>query len=428
MKASTSKVSPRRRKTPTASLPDRARPKGVRKGRAQVGPPEPRSIPLSSEQRVLRSLLLAWFDRHQRDLPWRRTRDPYAIWLSEVMLQQTQVQTVIPYWQRFLERFPTVIDLAEAPQDDVLSLWRGLGYYSRARNLHLAAKAISQRGAFPQTAEELGKLPGFGRYTAGAVASIGFGEAAPIVDGNVARVFARLFLVEGAPGEREREKALWALAEQWVVGPRPGDWNQALMELGALICRPESPTCLLCPLRDQCGALQAGRVAELPPVRVRAARKRLELLVAVWRDGDKVLLARRAGGGLFGGLWELPSVEASTEGAGHLPEDSRAEPAARERAGDAVDSAPLRALLGKVEVDPELCRVQRTLTHRDLVMRLHPVRGRRPPTALEGYDALCWATPLESAQLGMSTAMHKAILAASGTAPKAERTPRQPKR
>ncbi|MDQ3265105.1 MAG: A/G-specific adenine glycosylase [Myxococcota bacterium] len=363
--------------------------------------PEPRSVPLSSSEAVLRSLLLAWFDRHQRDLPWRRTRDPYAIWLSEVMLQQTRVQTVIPYWQRFLERFPTVNDLAEAPQDDVLSLWRGLGYYSRARNLHLAAKAISQQGSFPRTAEELGKLPGFGRYTAGAVASIGFGEAAPVVDGNVARVFARLFLVEGAPGERDREKALWSLAEQWVVGPRPGDWNQALMELGALICRPEAPTCLICPLRDRCGALQAGRVAELPPVRVRAARKRLELLVAVWRDGDKVLLARRAGGGLFGGLWELPSAEAITQ-----------------------DPAPLRALLGKVEVDPELCRVQRTLTHRDLVLRLHPVQGPRAPSDLEGYDALCWASPLESAQLGMSTAMHKALLAASEAAPAAERVPR----
>lgn len=340
---------------------------------------------------AIRRDLLAWFDRHQRDLPWRRTRDAYAIWLSEVMLQQTQVQTVIPYWERFLARFPTVTSLAEAPLDDVLSLWRGLGYYSRARNLHRAAQEIAKRGAaLPRTAAELLELPGFGRYTAGAVASIAYGEPAPIVDGNVARVFARLFVIEGAPGDRERERALWARAEELVAGPRPGDWNQALMELGALICRPEAPACLLCPVREHCGALNAGRVAELPPVRVRAARKSLDLLVGVWREDDRILLARREGGGLFGGLWELPSIETGSE----------------------RDPAPLASLFGAhAAIHAEFARVKRTLTHRDLTLRLHLVRGRRRPKVLTGYDAIRLVTREEAATLGMSTAMQHALKA-----------------
>jgi A/G-specific adenine glycosylase len=198
----------------------------------------------------LRAALLAWFDRNRRELPWRRTRDPYAIWLSEVMLQQTQVATVIPYWERFLARFPTVTALAEAPLDEVLSLWSGLGYYSRARNLHRAANEVVARhgGALPASHAALLALPGFGRYTAGAVASIAFGLPEPLVDGNVARVFSRACAIEGAPGDREREKKLWAEAARWVQGERPGELNQALMELGATVCTARSPRCGLCPL------------------------------------------------------------------------------------------------------------------------------------------------------------------------------------
>jgi len=375
-------------KKPVAPLP--AKKRQASRGATRIAAGLARSEGLAPQEQALRAELLTWFDRHQRPLPWRRSRDPYGIWLSEVMLQQTQVQTVIPYWHRFLERFPTVHALANAPVDDVLSLWRGLGYYSRARNLHLAAKAISALGSFPRTATQLLELPGFGRYTAGAVASIGFGEAAPIVDGNVARVFSRLFLVEGVPGDRAREKTLWSLAEKWVQGPDPGNWNQALMELGALVCRPEAPSCLLCPVRSRCGALREARVDSLPPPRVRAARKRLELLVAVWRRGEQVLLARRSGRGLFGGLWELPSVSPAGE-----------------------DASPLRELLGEVKVAPELCRVERTLTHRDLVLRLHLVTGSGEPQRLEGYDAIRWTSVAESTTLGMSTAMQKALVAAA---------------
>jgi A/G-specific adenine glycosylase len=348
---------------------------------------------------VLRAELLAWFDRHQRDLPWRNTADPYAIWLSEVMLQQTQVSTVVPYWRRFLERFPTVRALAAAPLPDVLALWRGLGYYSRARHLHRAAQEITTQhgGRLPSTAAELLELPGFGRYTAGAVASIAFGEAAPLVDGNVARVLSRLFVIEGAPGDRAREAKLWELAEGLVAGERPGAWNQALMELGATVCRPEKPTCLLCPVRAHCGALAQGRVDELPPPRQRAAPKRLALGVAVWERRGRFLLARREESGLFGGLWELPSVP--------LRASTRALANTFARIG-------LRLTLGE-----SLGVVRRTLTHRALELHLFRANGRAMPRKALEYRELRWASLAEADALGMSTAMEKALeLAAAQSA------------
>nr|QKW93643.1 adenine DNA glycosylase [Vitiosangium cumulatum] len=345
----------------------------------------------------LRSRLLEWYDRQKRDLPWRRTRDPYAIWLSEVMLQQTQVATVIPYWERFLQRFPTVEALAAAPLPDVLATWRGLGYYSRARNLHRAAQEVVARfgGRLPSTAAELLTLPGFGRYTSGAVASIAFGEPAPLVDGNVARVLSRLFEVEGAPGDRAREAKLWALATELVHGERPGDFNQALMEHGATVCRPESPLCLLCPVREVCLAYHHGRVDELPPAKVRAAPKRMTLAVAVWAHEGRLLLARRAEKGLFGGLWELPAAEVDDD------------------APDAESASRLAEALGAgVTVREHLGTVRRQLTHRALSLRLLRVTGRQHPTHAPAFRELRWCTPDEASSLGMSTAMHKALEAA----------------
>ena len=185
-------------------------------------------------RRDVRPQLLRWFDRSKRDLPWRKSNAPYGVWVSEVMLQQTQVERVVRYWTKFLERFPTVKSLAAAELKDVLGLWTGLGYYSRARNLHLASKELVLRfgGELPDSVDALLTLPGFGRYTAGAVASIAFELEAPLVDGNVARVLSRLLELDGVPGEKAREAALWAAAEVMVEGARPGDWNQALMELG----------------------------------------------------------------------------------------------------------------------------------------------------------------------------------------------------
>jgi A/G-specific adenine glycosylase len=340
----------------------------------------------------LRAALLAWFDRNRRELPWRRTRDPYAIWLSEVMLQQTQVATVIPYWERFLARFPTVTALAEAPLDEVLSLWSGLGYYSRARNLHRAANEVVARhgGALPASHAALLALPGFGRYTAGAVASIAFGLPEPLVDGNVARVFSRACAIEGAPGDREREKKLWAEAARWVQGERPGDLNQALMELGATVCRPEAPLCLLCPLVSGCRAHREDRIAELPPVRVRPPRKRLEVVAGVWRRGEALLLGKRRAKGLFGGLWELPCVEACEDPAEALSQ----------------------ALGCEVQLAQALGEVKRTLTHRDLTVKLFEVCGYGQPAAGNAYEDLRWVAAEALPGLGMSTAMSKALAVA----------------
>jgi A/G-specific adenine glycosylase len=330
--------------------------------------------------------LTAWFGRSQRPLPWRQTGDPYAVWVSEVMLQQTQVERVIPFYLAFLERFPTVEALARAPLDDVLARWRGLGYYARARALHAAARQVveAHRGQLPKTVEGLRTLPGFGRYTAGAVASIAFGVRAPIVDGNVARVLSRLFEVEGAPGEKAREARLWALAEGLVPARRPGDFNQALMELGATVCLPSRPLCLLCPVSRACGALRHGRVEELPPPRKAARRRRLELAVAVAQRRGAVLLARRPEGGLFGGLWELPCAEASQGGA-----------------------RGLERLLGPgAVVGPELVVVERTLTHRELVLRLHPTRlAGRLAAAPAPYTEWRWVARAAARRLGMSSAM-----------------------
>lgn len=334
----------------------------------------------------LRKALLKWFDRHQRDLPWRRTRDPYAIWVSEIMLQQTQVSTVIPYWERFLERFPGVHQLADAPLDDVLGLWRGLGYYSRARSLHRAAQSVvADHGAvWPSTAETLQALPGFGRYTAGAVASIAFGEEAPLVDGNVARVFSRLFLVEGEPGNKAREEKLWSYAEACVRGERPGDWNQALMELGATVCVKHEPLCLLCPVNTHCQARKAGREGELPPARQRAAPKAMRLYCAVARKGDQVLLGRRENSGLFGGLWELPS---------------------------STDLPDLKALLGsKGPVPVPLGKVERVLTHRKLTLELFSVTApTRLPKATPPYAQVKWVKLDALGALGISSAMQAAL-------------------
>jgi A/G-specific adenine glycosylase len=322
------------------------------------------------------SKLLRWFDRVRRDLPWRRTTDPYAIWISEVMLQQTQVVTVIPYFERFLRKFPTVTALAAASLPEVLSLWSGLGYYARARNLHLAAQAIvaHHEGRLPASVVELLELPGFGRYTAGAVASIAFGLQAPLVDGNVSRVLTRLYAID----DSKREKRIWQLAEQLVPAKRPGDFNQALMELGATICLPSRPLCLLCPLRTDCRAHAQGRVEQLPPRKERAARKGLQLAVAVCRRGPRLLVMRRDDGGLFGGLWELPSAA--------LP--------------------ALAALLGaKAIVGERLGTVTRTLTHRDLTLELWSAKAgavlKAPPS---GYQAVQWVTAGQLSSLGISSA------------------------
>lgn len=260
--------------------------------------------------------MLAWFAQAKRDLPWRRTRDAYAVWLSEVMLQQTRVDTVIPFYTRFLERFPSANALALASEEDVLALWSGLGYYRRARLLHAGAKAIAERhaGEVPRDAIARRALPGVGAYTAGAIGSIAFDLEEPLVDGNVARVLSRMHAIEAALGTKESEMQLWREANAWVKGETPGALNQALMELGALVCTPTSPRCDVCPWSSHCLAKQGDRVGSLPSPKVKKAPKELSVIALLVRDDEgRALLMRTQdsalGGELFKGLFNAPMVE-----------------------------------------------------------------------------------------------------------------------
>jgi A/G-specific adenine glycosylase len=246
--------------------------------------------------------LTAWQRRHGRhDLPWQATRDPYRIWLAEVMLQQTQVETVIPYYQRFLARFPNAASLAAATEDEVLQLWSGLGYYARGRNLHAAARVVAEQGGFPRSAAGLEALPGVGRSTAAAIAVFAFGRRAAILDGNVKRVLARRF---GVTGLEEQ----WRLAERLLPRRDLRTYTQALMDLGATVCTRSRPDCARCPVAKGCVARREGRIAELPAARV---RKPLPLKRASWfvySRGGEVLLERRPGAGVWGGLWTFPEA------------------------------------------------------------------------------------------------------------------------
>ena len=256
--------------------------------------------------------LIRWQRSHGRSgLPWQNSHDPYKVWLSEIMLQQTQVAAVIPYYGRFLERFPTIDALAAASEDEVLRLWSGLGYYARARNLHAAARAVVAQGRFPRTAEALAALPGVGRSTAAAIAAFAYGERAAILDGNVKRVLARCFGIEGWPGRREVEQRLWALAEELLPERGIASYTQGLMDLGATVCLKRTPACAQCPVRAACAARRADRVHEIPGPR---PRKPLPVKRATWlvllRSGE-VLLEKRPSRGIWGGLWSFPEKRRS---------------------------------------------------------------------------------------------------------------------
>ncbi len=256
--------------------------------------------------------VLVWFDQHGRhDLPWQANKTAYFTWLSEIMLQQTQVATVIPYFERFREQFPTVEALAAADQDEVLHLWTGLGYYARARNLHKTAKIISQdfAGQFPETVEGLEQLPGIGRSTAGAILSISTGKRAAILDGNVKRVLARYYAITGWPGTTENIKQLWRYAEQNTPTERVADYTQAMMDMGATLCTRSKPACLLCPLQKGCQAYMQGRANELPESKPKKAIPVKQTLMLLIRNEEgQVLLRQRPPTGIWGGLWSLPET------------------------------------------------------------------------------------------------------------------------
>jgi A/G-specific adenine glycosylase len=255
--------------------------------------------------------VLGWYAKHGRDLPWRRDRDPYRVWVSEVMLQQTTVAAVVPYYERFLARFPTVEALAEASEHDVMRLWEGLGYYSRARNMHAAARGIVSEhgGEFPRTAEELGALRGIGRYTAGAIASFAFDEPAPIVEANTVRLYSRLTGYRGDPRSTEGQKRLWAFAGRIVPKREAGRFNHALMDLGATVCTVKNPRCEDCPVRQNCRAFALGLQNEIPPPKNRPAPTDVNEAYVAVRKGDAYLLRRRAAGERWAGLWDFPRCE-----------------------------------------------------------------------------------------------------------------------
>ena len=320
------------------------------------------------------NLLLRWATRNLRDLPWRvEPREPYRVWVSEIMLQQTQAATVIPYFLRFMARFPTMQVLAQAPLDDVLKQWEGLGYYSRARNLHRAAQKVVCEfgGQLPDTAEELSKLPGIGRYTAGAIASLAFGCDAPVVDGNVKRVLARLYAIRGDVRAPKVERELWALAESNLPKGRAGRWNEAMMELGATLCTPRSPRCNECPLARVCRARALDIQDKVPE---RTAKKRTphyDVTAAVIRKRNRVLIAQRPLGGMLGGLWEFPGGK-------------------RER-GETLEEClqrEIREELGiEIEVGKLVTQVQHAYTHFRITLHAYEcrlVRGR--PRAVQVAD------------------------------------------
>ncbi|PYZ92413.1 A/G-specific adenine glycosylase [Salipaludibacillus keqinensis] len=260
--------------------------------------------------------LLAWYDENKRDLPWRKERDPYKIWVSEIMLQQTRVDTVIPYFQRFMDLFPTIHDLAEAEEETVLKAWEGLGYYSRARNLHQAVKEVSQSygGQVPKTEKEIGDLKGVGPYTAGAILSIAYNIPAPAVDGNVMRVLSRIYTIYDDISKASTRKTFESIVRELISQDRSSDFNQALMELGAMVCSPTNPSCLLCPVQNHCSAKAEGVQDVLPVKAKKKPPKKLKMKAVILRDHDgRILIERRPDTGLLAKLWQFPNIEAETE-------------------------------------------------------------------------------------------------------------------
>ena len=302
--------------------------------------------------------LLAWHKRHGRhDLPWQGTRDAYRIWVAEIMLQQTQVSAVIPYYRRFLERFPDIAALAGAPQDEVLRLWSGLGYYSRARNLQRAAQLVQEHhgGVFPRALEKIEALPGIGRSTAAAIAAFAYGARAAILDGNVKRVLARHFAVAGFPGEKRVENRLWQLAEAQLPARAIGRYTQAMMDLGATLCTRAKPACADCPLAQSCQALALARVRDFPAPRpAKAVPTRATHMLLLVRN-DELLLEKRPPSGIWGGLWSLPEIAARNKVRAHC----------RTHYGCSIATPQALVPLAhgfthfKLQIQPLLCRVEK---------------------------------------------------------------------
>lgn len=340
----------------------------------------------------VRRRLLAWYDANRRELPWRRTSDPYRIWVSEVMLQQTRVERVAGYFERFVQAFPTVGALADAPLEEVLRVWEGLGYYGRARSMHAAARVLvdAHGGELPRQPDALRALPGFGPYTSAAVASIAFGARVAAVDTNVRRVIARLGCIDGPAAAPVARAAVDRIAGELAAYARPGDVNQALMDLGAAVCQPRSPRCTDCPVAAACGAFERGDPERWPSPVARAARPRRREARAFVERGGRLLLVQRAATGRLGGYWELPGGE---PGPGESPDASVqrcVESATGVRVAPAGVVATLRQSYSHVTIDVELVRC------RAVGGRLRPGAGR-------------WVTRAASAAMPLTRAARQAI-------------------
>ena len=349
--------------------------------------------PPSTRYTELQGALLKWAADHLRPLPWRTTpRDPYRVWISEVMLQQTRVETVVPYFERWMQRFPDVQALAHAPLDDVLKAWEGLGYYARARHLHAAAQQIvaAHGGQVPADAEALRRLPGVGRYTAGAILSIAFGRDEPALDGNIRRVLSRAFAV-AEPSRARLDAALWRLARALLPSGRAGAFNEALMELGATVCTPRSPLCAQCPWAFACAAFAAGQQALFPHRPARKQTPHYDVTAAViWREPGVFLIAQRNAEGLLGGLWEFPG--------------GKVEPG--ESLEDCLRREILEELGVRIRVGERLTVVRHAYSHFRITLHaFHAwMEGGEPEPRAIGCAAWRWIRLDEAASLAFSAA------------------------
>ncbi|MEM9003256.1 MAG: A/G-specific adenine glycosylase [Cyanobacteria bacterium P01_F01_bin.86] len=331
----------------------------------------------------LQQSLLTWYQQQGRDLPWRKTHDPYAIWVSEIMLQQTQVKTVIPYYQRWLEQFPSVTELAIAHQQTVLKAWEGLGYYARARNLHQAAQIIAEKyeGVFPQTFEAVVALPGIGRTTAGGILSAAFNQPTAILDGNVKRILARILALRQPPSKALNH--LWQLSETLLSQDNPCDFNQALMDLGATLCTKHRPACLLCPWQSACEAYNQNMQMEIPMTEPRASLPHKQIGVGVvWNKQGQILIDRRPPKGLLGGLWEFPG--------------GKIEPG--ETVEDCIRRELQEELAIEVEVRDHLITIAHTYTHFKVTLNVfHCFHLKGEPQTIE-CDEVRWVEVSELEQ------------------------------
>ncbi len=340
-----------------------------------------------------RRKLLSWYRKEARDLPFRGETDPYKVWVSEIILQQTRVDQGTPYINRFLRSFPTVRRLARADLDDVLKLWEGLGYYSRARNLHKAARKVVREsdGRLPATAKEWVNLPGVGRYTAGAISSIALGEKVPVVDGNVKRVLARLLDLDTSIDESHTDGLLWDVMDRLVQGRAPGDFNQAMMELGARVCTLKSPRCNTCPVRTDCNARRAGTQEQRPVRSKKRAVPHHEIVVAAVKKNGRYLLGKRPPKGLLGGLWEFPGGKLE-RGESHEAALIRE---AKEELGITVQPGALVA------------RVKHAYSHFRVTLNVYACTHVSGTPQAKVHTELKWVRPAEFEKLAFPKANHK---------------------